>query len=985
MSHPAIETFIERCRRRLLFGEITVAAFWGAAVAASVLALVMFLPPAWLAPLRWLVLAGGAGWCVWIFLLWRRRRDRVGLARELEQRLCGHNRLEWASALELPRPGTCAELAATFQARIAEQMRSLPVGPLVRWKRLLAALMAFLVGAGAFVALALLFPSRLAALESFFSPPAHSQVANGLGWIGDLHLRLEYPVYTGYEALEVEGSDGTIRALAGTRVAISARADRQIERGSIFYNQQRLPLNISSGTQLQAEMVVKEAGGWKFELADRQGLRWSPARLYPVILEVDSPPQIEMLRPEGDGEIQNQQALALEYRAEDDFGLSEVRLVWRVEGRAAGEQRRAIWTGQAKRLARKFTLDLASWRLGEEERLQFFLEACDNDAVNGPKCSRSAARTFSIFSPEKKKLELLKLVQAFWEQLLLQLADSLQLAASKSPPQEKLRALNDGAARLIESLERIRLDVSRAGSELGSLRTALENLSGRLRRLRARLEQFFSRPSDERVLAEHLKERVSILERDVLYLESLLDLLRLEQLDRLSERIRAARDRLEQLLREYLQAPTPEARARLEEQIAELKEAIRQLEERQREVLKGVQDQYLNPQALARLLEENDLGGALDRLQRMLHQGQLQEALAELERLRERLDRLGQRLQDSRSMLAGGRWKELSRQMATALAELGRITAEQQAVLEENKQLQRRLLEGLEEKYGKKLAEALTRLKKRLSEIEENLERLAARLGPLQPQDVLDRARQNARLVRAALDQHDLQAARSAARDLAGDGAELEMRLGFYSAPEKDQNEKLAGRIARDSRRLYQELEKILPQEAELASGRAGQLKELSGRQRQLLDRLRQLEQQAEKLNRQAPLFGPGALGRLAAGRGEMQGAVAELDRHRPSRAAGHQQQALDQLRALEKELQQSCESGEKGGMPLPLGGLAGAEDSGYGPNGERPDTSEVEIPSPQDFRPPEELRRKFLDGMKDPVPENYRPQVRAYYQELVK
>jgi hypothetical protein len=985
MSQPAIEKFIERCRRRLLLGEVAEAALWGAAAAAGVMIAAMFLPAGWLAPLRWLVLTGAAGWCGWVFWRWWRRRDRLGLARELEQRLCGCNRLEWASALELPRPGTCAELAAIFQARIAEEMRSLPVGPLVRWRRLLAALTAFLIGSGSFIALALLYPSRLAALEGFYSLTPGGQAVNSPGWIGDIQLRLEYPAYTGYEPVEVEGSDGTIRALAGTRVAISARADRLLQGGSIFYNQQRLPLNISSGNRLQAELVVSEAGGWKFELFDRQGHRWSPARLYPVILEVDSPPEIELLRPEADGEIQDQQALALEYRAEDDFGLGEVRLVWRVEGRTGGEQRRTIWAGQAKRLVRKFTLDLAFWRLGEQERLQFFLEACDNDTVNGPKCSRSAARSFSVYSPEKKKLELLKLVQAFWEQLLLQLADSLEAAADKSPPQEKLRALNDGAGRLLDSLERIRLDVSRAGQELVSLRTALENLTGRLRRLRARLEQFLSRPAEGRVPVEHLKERVAILEKDVLYLESLLDLLRLEQLDRLSERIRAARDRLEQLLREYLQAPSLEARGRLEEQIAELKEAIRQLEERQREVLKGVQDQYLNPQALARLLEENDLSGSLDRLQQMLHQGRLQEALGELERLRQRLERLGQQLQDSRSRLAGGRWQELARQMAAALAELGQIAVEQQAVLDGTRQLQRNLLEGIQEKYGKKLAAALAGLKKRLGHLEENLKRLAARLGPLQPQDVLERARQNARLLRGALDQLDLQAARSAARDLAGDGTELEMRLGFYSSPQKNQDEKLAGRIARDSRRLQEELEAMLPQEAELASGRAGQLKGLSARQRQLLDRLRQLQQQAEKLNRQAPLFGPGALGRLAAGGGEMQGAVAELERRQPSRAAGHQQQALEQLRALEKELQQSCESGEKGGMPLPLGGLAGAEDSGYGPNGERPDTSEVEIPSPQDFRPPEELRRKFLEGMKDPVPENYRPQVRAYYQELVK
>lgn len=54
------------------------------------------------------------------------------------------------------------------------------------------------------------------------------------------------------------------------------------------------------------------------------------------------------------------------------------------------------------------------------------------------------------------------------------------------------------------------------------------------------------------------------------------------------------------------------------------------------------------------------------------------------------------------------------------------------------------------------------------------------------------------------------------------------------------------------------------------------------------------------------------------------------------------------------------------------------------GPGG-TPSIRKVEIPGPDDYEPPEAFRKALLEGMKDPVPEGYRQQVRRYYEELVK
>ena len=69
--------------------------------------------------------------------------------------------------------------------------------------------------------------------------------------------------------------------------------------------------------------------------------------------------------------------------------------------------------------------------------------------------------------------------------------------------------------------------------------------------------------------------------------------------------------------------------------------------------------------------------------------------------------------------------------------------------------------------------------------------------------------------------------------------------------------------------------------------------------------------------------------------------------------------------------------------MPLPMGmGMEGMDMGGPGGN---PSLRKVEIPGPDEYEPPEAFRKALLEGMKDPVPEVYRQQVRRYYEELVK
>ena len=152
--------------------------------------------------------------------------------------------------------------------------------------------------------------------------------------------------------------------------------------------------------------------------------------------------------------------------------------------------------------------------------------------------------------------------------------------------------------------------------------------------------------------------------------------------------------------------------------------------------------------------------------------------------------------------------------------------------------------------------------------------------------------------------------------------------------------------------------------------------------QAELGQRLQSLEKGMRQLNGKAPIFGPKMQLGMQQGRRFMQQAGGSLRAQDVPGAWSHQQDAVRELEQLQKSMDQAGKQCKQGGMPLPMGYRMGP-----GPGDGQGDASRepVEIPKAEDYEPPEAFRKELLDGMKDPVPEAYKPQVRHYYEELVR
>lgn len=1026
--------------RRVVLGTalLRATAYLSALAGALALALSLFplepAPASPIAALRLVFLLGAAAILVrHLALPAFRVLPDTRLARFIERRAQAAP-LELVSAVQLerslqPADGEDAGISPELARAHVERMRSWLAG--VRRWRFVEARRLWLgcgtwLGVGAAVAVAaVLTPQDLRrAANLLLHPPRAAAGAHEPSPIGDIRLIYHYPAYTGRPDRLLEGTDGAILALPGTEVEIDATCDREPSRAELRLGELRLPLRIQ-GRGLSGRLLVMNEGGYRFALEDRAGRTLLDDRLRPIQLEPDQPPRVELLSPTDDLTRRADEGIELQFDARDDFGLSGVRLVWRVTGREGRQGEKTLRQLSGERLARhKARWELAGHDFRPGERVQFYLEAQDNDTVRGPKSGRSASRTLNIFSPEAQRRETNRLARETWEELVTFLAILLELDPSLRLPDvtgpEALWAILRGLRGLDEHLGQL-LQRSRGDAASATLHRALARVRAGLRRQLDGLNVQSLHPEDgedERVLrvgrvwrldknlfGELEPERQSMvrrLEMDVLYLEDLLEHERIQDLERLAEELEATRQRLLRLLEEYRRAPSDEARRRIEAEMATLRAQLETLRARQAEMLAQLRDEYLNPQALQKALERADMGSALERLERLFREGQLEQALAELERM-------GRQSRDFRAEVAQAlahfgdrRYRELAAAIARLRGEIAQLAATQRRLLESTGQLRERQLRALSRHSVQGLREALGRLRALLRSLREDLARLRQEeLGPFAQQD-LGAARRQAELLDPLLEAGEVARSLEVARELSQSTDRLKESLAADLAaarrfePQEARQLEPQVRHAQLAHQLARQIEdglrRLVPDPKSVLSSADQQLLErLERDQRDLAQRLRRAQDEFERMNRQAPLFGRDMLGGARRAGKRMDGAAGELSRKNAPGAYPLEQSALAELEKLEQSMNKSCRRGGAGGgqgMPMPMGAEGDGEDGegmDEGGPGGRMSREEVEVPRPEDFEAPDRFRRELLDGMKDPVPPDFEAQVRRYYQEIVR
>ncbi|NIO07578.1 MAG: DUF4175 family protein [Deltaproteobacteria bacterium] len=687
----------------------------------------------------------------------------------------------------------------------------------------------------------------------------------------------------------------------------------------------------------------------------------------------------------------------MEFNAKDDFGLQEVFLVTKVQGK---EDRIQILKDINSPTIRRerYHWDVGRLKLQEGDEVLYHLEVLDNDTISGPKVGTSRTLRLRLKDLKAEHKQVAEMIHDLSNQMMDLLADHLERGVpedNQSPEQAKQKdqEIDQKAGEMLKRIEDLmdrtetdRLSNFATWSDLQSMKRNLEFTREDLMQKRANTAS----PQER----ERLDDSISTeLERMSLLAEDMTKRLTAQEVSRTAQDLLKSQERLMESMNQ-LQSGNKELDQVLEE-ISRLAKQLGELQQSLSKFASRLPEDFMNSQSMQGLDFQNMMS-ALNEIRKKLREGDIQGAMQMARELFNQMASMVAAMRNAHQQAMSSTMGRMQGEMMRSASELQRIVREQQEVLEET--------EGANKEVMAKREELL---KEKLDQFQAKAQEQASRLASLFPDQEshseegasdrqLDDVTMNnlANHLRAKLNEKDLETL-SQIMKLA------RQELGKERSPEQEAK-------ARQADAILDSLEK------DLAFLKEEPLVELTPEQKEALDALAQregnLQERTANLHKRfTPLFQlfPSLdskilnnIGEASKSMGEAQGQLSGMN---AERAIPPEQAALDRLmessQQMQNSMQQLSQRGQLGRMPVvylfrrgrflpggrlvPLPGVPKFPDFDAEGGFSGLDTEKFQLPGKEDYQVPRRFREEILESLKQGVPDQFKDQIENYFKDL--
>jgi len=210
------------------------------------------------------------------------------------------------------------------------------------------------------------------------SPTFAIDVAD-LPYVDRIDLTYRFPAYTGLAPRTMENG-GDVVALPGTVVEVRVTPTIPAPGGRLLMDGEGSDeLAIEEGGTLLGTFTVARKGFYSVELARDNGAMVPASPEYTIDVLEDQPPSVRVTKPGRDTPASPIEEVYLEVRADDDFGIGDVRVVYSVNG--GPEDTVSIFQGGGAPLpevSAGHTLFLEEWELEPGDLVSYYALVRDN-------------------------------------------------------------------------------------------------------------------------------------------------------------------------------------------------------------------------------------------------------------------------------------------------------------------------------------------------------------------------------------------------------------------------------------------------------------------------------------------------------------------------------------------------------------------------------------------------------------------------------
>jgi hypothetical protein len=335
----------------------------------------------------------------------------------------------------------------------------------------------------------------------FVSPEYHLTVVERPD-LRDFSVQVTYPAYTG-RATETIRNGGNLTVPEGSQLRwqFSTAATEAL---SLVFDQpaETVPAT-RSGESFVAERRVLRSQPYQVRLQNAASLNRDPIG-YQLTVVPDAPPTLTV---EAFSDTTSLRYLALGGTAQDDYGLTALRLHYQVqhEGtKPSGYLSRALGLPNGAGGTYSYTWNLGPLNLRPGDRLQYFVEAVDNDGIHGPKSTRSRPLEFRLPSTRELDKQLASQANSVASQLSSAAKQSKQLERELAQSQDKLKTKREMSYQDRKQLEKMLDQKSQLDEQVQAMQQKFEQLQQQQNQLSPKSEELAKK-------AEELKKLMSDL------------------------------------------------------------------------------------------------------------------------------------------------------------------------------------------------------------------------------------------------------------------------------------------------------------------------------------------------------------------------------------------------------------------------------------------------------------------------------------------
>ena len=155
-----------------------------------------------------------------------------------------------------------------------------------------------------------------------------------------IDIEYEYPKFTGLKP-RLDENSGDIFGPAGTKVKVRITSNKPVTGGALAMRggtpvplaaPTSAPANSDGREVLETSFTLDKDAAYRITLNDVDGLTNVDATEYFIRLLNDRPPDVRVMRPGSDRQVTRLEEITVEARADDDYGISQLDLVYAVRG-----------------------------------------------------------------------------------------------------------------------------------------------------------------------------------------------------------------------------------------------------------------------------------------------------------------------------------------------------------------------------------------------------------------------------------------------------------------------------------------------------------------------------------------------------------------------------------------------------------------------------------------------------------------------------